>query len=574
MRTGFFTKIQSVILAAALAVTIIPTTMIVTEPIKAEAAAANIRENLTDNQKKIFDAYEYLDTRIKDASVEVSVKTKEDLDNTGFYTIYTGAEEKKKYTDEDLKYARRAYVYQNPLNIAGAMAELKFLYLKNKEGKYACYAYLQRTSDKDYTNETKKLKNAVKKIMDTIDDDETNFVVEYQCFNMIIDNVTNVNIAIDNKDLRNTAYGALVTHRASSQGYALAFAALLDAAEISNDILFNSTKCWNQVKIGTKWYETDIVGCDKAKKGKIDYERFNTSQATMKKLGLTRVNFCSKYRTSNGKHKETVNKLQKYDDEVLKDSHNFGLGILNDDGTVTRTTMLSCEQTVKIVPTFKYNSQLYNCSLALKDVVITTKEADSYFKWVGWTKDKPYIELSRGGAGKNRTLSLVLYYDDGSNNGAGSPINVSYEIIDNDDTSGSFVYKITGDNTVSLAKVKQKSIKNVVIPSTVVVGGKNYKVTKIESNAFKFNRKLETVILGSNISEIGSNAFSGKTKLIRVETTGINLNKIGSGAFKSADENTFFLLKAANKGSYNKIVKKLKKSGAKKSVFKYRNINY
>ena len=565
----FIKGLQSVILAAAVAIAVVPTSLLVSEPVVAEAATDAVRESLNDTQKKIYNAYDYLDTRIMNEGIQITSKNKAEYDTALFYTMYTGASEKVKYADEDLKYARRAYVYNNPYQLAAAMAQLKFVYVKNSEGKYTCFAYLQRSSENDYQSETKALKSAVKKIMKNIDDD-TNFVMELQCFNMVLDNATNVKIGIDNKDLKNTAYGALVQHRASSQGYALAFATLLDECEISNDILFNENKCWNQVKIGSKWYESDLVACDKAKKGRIDFERFNTSQKKMKSYGLSRTNYCQKLRSSTGTHSTTTSKIQKYDEAMFKDSHNFTLGVRNSDGSVTRSTLLSSETTVQIVPAFINNKQLYDCSVVLKSVTINTSPTESAFSWTQWTPQTPVITLTKVNPAGSRTLSVTIVYDDGSNNGAGTPINFTATLNDVDNTTSNFVYKVTGEDTVSLVKCSKKSIKNVSIPSAVCVNGKSYKVTKIEQNAFKKCTKLETVMIGAYVTEIGANAFSGKTKLIRVETLGTQLNKLGKDAFKSANEYTMFLLKSTSYNKYNKLVKKVKKAGGKKSVYKFR----
>lgn len=568
-KNHIFKGLQSVILAAAVALSVVPTSFIVSEPIVAEAATDSVKNSLNDNQKKLVAAYEYLDTRIMNNGIEVTSKNKLEQDSSLFYTMYYGSTEKTKYSAEDLKYARRAYIYSNPYELAGAMAQLKFVYLKGKDDKYTCYAYLQRTSDNDFQSEAKTLRSAVKKIMKNIDDD-TNFVKELQCFNMVLDNSTNVKIDIDNRDLKNTAYGALIQHRASSQGYALAFSALLDEAEISNDILFNEYKCWSQVKIGSKWYETDLVACDKAKKGRIDYERFNTSQKKMKNYGLSRVNYCTKLRESTGKHSTTANKIQQYDEEMFKNSKNFTLGVKNADGTVTRSTLLSSETDVNLVPVFKDNSELIDCSKVLNSVVVTGP-ADSAFTVVTpWTPQTPFIALKKINPAGNRTLNVSIVYNDGTNGGLGSTIAFTVTLNDVDNNAGKYVYKVTGDDTVSLVKCTKKSIKNVTVPSAVVVNGKSYKVTKIENNAFKKCTKLETVMIGAFVTEIGSNAFSGKTKLVRVETLGTVLDKLGKDAFKSADTNTMFLLKSTSYSKYNKLVKKVKKAGGKKSVYKFR----
>lgn len=84
--------------------------------------------------------------------------------------------------------------------------------------------------------------------------------------------------------------------------------------------------------------------------------------------------------------------------------------------------------------------------------------------------------------------------------------------------------------TVAVTKVVNSSAKNVTIPATVTVRGVKYKVTKIADNAFKGNKKLKNVTIGSNVKSIGKNAFSGCTSLTKV-TIGKNVTAIGSKAF-------------------------------------------
>lgn len=561
--------LQSVVLAATVAATVVPVSFVATKPITVEAATSSVENALNDSQKKIFHAYEYLDSRIKNAGVEITSVNKSEYDAAGFYTMYTGADEKKKYSADDLKYARRAYVYSNPYEIAGAMAELKFVYVKTKENKYNCYAYLRRTGDNNYDAERKALKSAVNKIMKNIDEDDTSFVKELQCFGMVLDNVTNVKTGIDNKDIKNTAYGALVTHRASSQGYALAFSILLDECEVDNDILFSSGKCWNQIKIGKNWYETDLVACDKVKKGTISYDKFNISQSQMKKLGNERTNYATKLRKSSGKHSDTNKRLSNYDDGELQSKNNYTIAVLNPDNTTTRTVLTTNEKTVNVVPAFINGSQYQNVSAMLKACSITLP-ADSAFTLPDtksyWSTAHPYITLTKGGKGANRNITLTMVFD----NDESTTVAFSSALNDNDDNTGKYVYKATGDDTVTLVKCTKKGVKNIVVPSTVTMNGKPYKVTKIANNAFKKCKKAETVMIGAYVTEIGKSAFSGKTKLIRVENQGFALDKFGKEAFKSANANTLFLVKASSYGKYKKIVKKIKKAGGKDSVYKYR----
>ena len=82
-----------------------------------------------------------------------------------------------------------------------------------------------------------------------------------------------------------------------------------------------------------------------------------------------------------------------------------------------------------------------------------------------------------------------------------------------------------------------KKAKTVSIPAIVKVDGVTYKVTKVDDNAFKNNKTVTKVTVGSNITTIGKNAFSGATKLKTVKI-GKNVTTIGSNAFKGCSSLT------------------------------------
>ncbi len=88
----------------------------------------------------------------------------------------------------------------------------------------------------------------------------------------------------------------------------------------------------------------------------------------------------------------------------------------------------------------------------------------------------------------------------------------------------------TSNPTVAVTKIANSSAKKVTIPASVTVDGVTYKVTKVADNAFKGNKKLTTVTIGSNVTSIGKNAFSGCTALTKV-TIGKNVTTIGEKAF-------------------------------------------
>ncbi len=94
-------------------------------------------------------------------------------------------------------------------------------------------------------------------------------------------------------------------------------------------------------------------------------------------------------------------------------------------------------------------------------------------------------------------------------------------------------YKVTRADanvkTVAYTAPASKS-KTVTIPNTINVNGTDYQVTSIASGAFKNNKTITTIKLGSNIKTIGSSAFYGCSRLKKV-TLSKNLTQIDSKAF-------------------------------------------
>lgn len=99
--------------------------------------------------------------------------------------------------------------------------------------------------------------------------------------------------------------------------------------------------------------------------------------------------------------------------------------------------------------------------------------------------------------------------------------------------SGSVTYKVTKSGekggTVEYVKTTSKST-SIKVPASVKIDGITYKVTSIGSNAFKNNKKLTKVTIGSNVTTIGAKAFYQCTNLKGV-TIPAKVTKIGKQAF-------------------------------------------
>ena len=113
-----------------------------------------------------------------------------------------------------------------------------------------------------------------------------------------------------------------------------------------------------------------------------------------------------------------------------------------------------------------------------------------------------------------------------------------------DDTKAAKV-EITDEVTKEAAykEPANKKAKVIVIPGTVKINGEVYKVTQIANNAFKGNKNVKKVTMGSSIKAIGKNVFSGASKLNTV-VIGKNVTAIGSNVFSGCKKLTTITIKS------------------------------
>ena len=149
--------------------------------------------------------------------------------------------------------------------------------------------------------------------------------------------------------------------------------------------------------------------------------------------------------------------------------------------------------------------------------------------------------------------------------------NQTVKPVKNNKKSDAASYKVTDvkKKTVTYSKTKTTS-KKAVVPDTITVNGTKLKVTAVSASAFAGNKKIKTVTLGKNITKIGTKAFYKAKNLSQITVNGNTIKSIGKNAFSGVKKNCKITVRAKDKKQYKKIVKLIKKAGAKKVKFAYK----
>lgn len=121
-------------------------------------------------------------------------------------------------------------------------------------------------------------------------------------------------------------------------------------------------------------------------------------------------------------------------------------------------------------------------------------------------------------------------------------------------------YKVTSNSSSNptIAFTGNKTKSSVTIPATVKINSVTYKVTEISANAFKNNKRIKKLVIGTNIVKIGKNAFYGCKNLtsITIKTSRLTLKNVGSNAFKNTSPKATVKVPKKQKTLYSQILKK------------------
>ena len=121
----------------------------------------------------------------------------------------------------------------------------------------------------------------------------------------------------------------------------------------------------------------------------------------------------------------------------------------------------------------------------------------------------------------------------------------------------------------NVTEIGTGAFKNCTKLSDIII--QDGSITKIDADAFAGAAALKTIDLSEcKLVSIDTNAFANCKKLAAVKIDGNKLTKVGKNAFKNIKKNAEIMIFAKNKKTYNKVVKMIKKSGAKKVKYSFK----
>lgn len=124
---------------------------------------------------------------------------------------------------------------------------------------------------------------------------------------------------------------------------------------------------------------------------------------------------------------------------------------------------------------------------------------------------------------------------------------------------GNLKYKVTKSHyksgEVSVYGVLKKTGTGLSIPSSVKIAGYTFKVTRVESNAFKGWTKLKKATIGSSVKSIGQNAFYGCKALSGIQIKSSVLKTVEKNAFKDIYKKAVIKVPSRQLKAYQKLLK-------------------
>lgn len=144
-------------------------------------------------------------------------------------------------------------------------------------------------------------------------------------------------------------------------------------------------------------------------------------------------------------------------------------------------------------------------------------------------KDKTEVDGTETGKDKTDTGHGKTDTEDENSQESKPQLKAGEQFKDVETNAVYAVLSVSG-RTAAYVKPLDKKQKTVTIPAAISINGVKYKITAIADRAFKGNKSVTKVKIGSGITKIGKNAFYG-CKNLKTVTVGKNVVEIGAKAF-------------------------------------------
>ena len=126
-------------------------------------------------------------------------------------------------------------------------------------------------------------------------------------------------------------------------------------------------------------------------------------------------------------------------------------------------------------------------------------------------------------------------------------------------TVGSSKYKITRSaasaGSAAYMRRSKKTYKTSSVPANARINGYTFKITSVADKAFRKNKKLKKVTIGTNVTKIGKQTFYGDKKLKTIVIKSKKITKCGKAAFKGINKKAIIKVPKSKLKKYRKLFK-------------------
>lgn len=117
------------------------------------------------------------------------------------------------------------------------------------------------------------------------------------------------------------------------------------------------------------------------------------------------------------------------------------------------------------------------------------------------------------------------------------------------------VYSVWEDGTAEYTKCTAPNRTSVTIPANVKISGKTYAVSVLDEGCMRGQKKVKTVTIGRNVSQIEEDAFYGCKRLKKIKITSELIEYIGEDAFRGIAANAVIYVPRGCLADYRTMVR-------------------